>query len=102
MARTKKEQHFPPKVKNVARGFVNDHNIIAPGGRWNGFVPEVSDELLGGDLKCWRSGQCVKQIDVAKRMKVEPCVISNLEAGRLHWDAQKVLKYVDAVMALTS
>lgn len=102
MARPKKEQQFNTKVIKLAKSFVQKHNIIARGGRWNGFAPEVADDLLGDDLKSWRTGQSAKQTDVAKRMRVSPCVISNLEAGRLHWDAEKVLRYVDAVVALVS
>ena len=102
MPRPKKEQKFSPKVTKLARGFVEKHNVIMRGGRWNGLVPDVADDLLGADLKSFRVNNKVKQVRVAKSMKVEACVVSNLEAGRLHWDAEKVLKYVDAVLALQS
>lgn len=101
MARKTKPQPSLETIK-LARAFAQKHNVFSDGGRWNGLVPEVSDDLLGSDMKAFRVEKRVKQVDVASRMKVEACVVSNLEAGRLHWDAEKVLKYVDAVLALKS
>lgn len=102
MARKRKPQEPSPETIKLARGFAQKHNVLSNGGRWKGLVPEVSDDLLGADMKTFRVEKRVKQVDVASRMKVEACVVSNLEAGRLHWNAEKVLKYVDAVLALKS
>lgn len=91
---------FSDEVRALAKKIVKE-SATSDSARWEYLFPEVSDSAVGERLRKLRKKMKIKQRDIADFMKCENTTICNLEKGRFRWSAEKVLEYVEAIVALS-